>query len=89
MDPLVVKQAKMPLWSAEFEILAMDAWEDFCRNQLLLLISSDILYPYVTKRFPKLPIPKIRPKRREVRMECFQQMVIKQQHTLVYTITCE
>ena len=32
MDPLVVKQAKMPLWSAEFEILAMDAWEDFCRN---------------------------------------------------------
>ena len=32
MDPLVVKQARMPLWSEEFDMLAMDAWEDFCRN---------------------------------------------------------
>lgn len=33
MDPLLVQQAGMPLWTAEFDLLAMDAWEDFCRNQ--------------------------------------------------------
>ena len=32
MDPIIVKQARMPLWDEDFEMLAMDAWEDFCRN---------------------------------------------------------
>jgi hypothetical protein len=32
MDVLLVKKARMPRWSEDFELQAMDAWEDFCRN---------------------------------------------------------